>query len=350
MRLMTKFMMMTVLAVSLAGFSACQKADQNISPNIAQEGSQIILAAQSAQSGKTAPAIFNEQAAKEAPKLKGRTVTLPGLQNLDLQRPDLQHKDIPSPNPEITSNDKLPLSLNGGRAIKAPRPEKNSRIKAVEVQTTPYQNPPKQFMLDQVINPASNSTANVDTQIVESAPLETAPAPLETVPAPVKHWRVDASKSHLKFTATQEGQPFDGEFKSFSADIQFHPDNLAGSSVTVRVPISDVDAGSTDRNSTLPGKAWFSVKAFPDAVFTAQDFVVAGDGAYIANGTLSMKGAERPLSLPFTLDLTGDMAVMRSLINMNRTQWDIGEKPWNTDEWVGTNVELDIAITAQAAP
>lgn len=336
MRLMTKFMMSTLLTLSTAGLVACQNADQNISPdisqdiaqevspNIAHEAGQVILAAQSTQMDLTED---------KAPKLKARSVISTGL----------QRKDAVPPSPKVISNDKPSSKIDETRVLKVAPPIKNSRVNAVEVQTTPYQNPPKQLILDQVISPAGNSNANGDTQIVESAQME-------TVPMPVKRWQMDASKSHLKFTATQEGQPFDGEFKNFIADIKFHPDNLAGSSVTVTVPISGVDAGSTDRNSTLPGKAWFSVKAFPDAVFSAQDFIAAGNGAYIANGTLSMKGAARPLSLPFTLDLTSDSAVMRSRVDMNRTQWGIGEKPWDTDEWVGTNVTLDIRVTAQAAP
>jgi len=165
----------------------------------------------------------------------------------------------------------------------------------------------------------------------------------------VSQWQVDIEKSHLKFSALQEGEAFDGAFEMFSADIQFSADNLENSSVTVTVPLSSVDAGSTDRNSTLPGKAWFSTKKFPDAVFTANVFKPMGEGAYDAEGELTIKGISRPLSLPFTLDVDDDMAVMRSTLEMNRTEWDIGEKPWNTDEWVSTGVKLDILVTAKRA-
>ena len=178
---------------------------------------------------------------------------------------------------------------------------------------------------------------------------ETAQATSSTLAASivaVKHWTVDPEASYLKFTALQEGEPFEGQFKNFTADIQFDPDNLAASFVTVTVPISSADAGSTDRNSTLPGKAWFSAKKFPDAVFEAKTFKTMGEGAYDAVGTLTIKGKSVPLSLPFTLDMEGDKAVMMSTLSMNRNDWDIGTKPWNTDEWVSTDVRLDITVTA----
>ena len=81
--------------------------------------------------------------------------------------------------------------------------------------------------------------------------------------------------SHLKFSALQEGEPFEDAFKAFTAVIDFDPDDLASSYVKVTVPLAGIDAGSTDRNSTLPGKVWFSAKAFPDAVFEAREFTRA---------------------------------------------------------------------------
>ncbi len=169
----------------------------------------------------------------------------------------------------------------------------------------------------------------------------------DTVRPDAEIWQVIAKQSHLKFKALQEGEAFEGEFKDFTAEIKFHPDNLEDSVVKVTVPILGVDAGSTDRNSTLPGKAWFSAKKFPNAIFTASAFTQTSESQYEAAGALTIKGISRPLSLPFTLDIEGGIAKMRSQLEVKRTDWDIGETPWHTDEWVSTSVNLDIAVTAQ---
>ncbi|MEP1230230.1 MAG: YceI family protein [Litorimonas sp.] len=165
----------------------------------------------------------------------------------------------------------------------------------------------------------------------------------------VKSWQVNSEASHINFTAMQEGEPFEGGFENFVAEIKFHPDVLEESFVKVTVPISGIDAGNADRNSTIPGKVWFYVKNFPDAVYTASSFKASGDGSYEAIGELMMKGVSVPLTLPFTLEIDGDEAVMRSTLDINRNDWNIGEKPWNTDEWVSTGVTLDILITAESA-
>jgi len=169
------------------------------------------------------------------------------------------------------------------------------------------------------------------------------------VTAPVAaavNWDIQAESSHIRFIAKQEGSPFSGEFQAFSGVINFDPAAPQSGSVKITVPLKSVDAGTSDRNSTLPGKVWFSTKAFPEAVYTSSDISKVGDG-YIAKGELTLKGLSVPLDLPFNLEINGDTAVMTSAVDMDRTQWNVGAAPWDTDEWVSKAVTLDIQVTAK---
>jgi len=167
-----------------------------------------------------------------------------------------------------------------------------------------------------------------------------------SVAAETGNWDIQAEGSHLRFSAEQEGETFTGEFKDFTGVIDFDPDTPETGSVKISVPLKSVDAGSNDRNSTLPGKVWFSAKAFPDAVFTSSDISASGEG-YLAKGELALKGVSVPMDLPFKLALDGDSAVMTSGVTMDRTKWNVGAAPWDTDEWVSRSVKLDIQVTAQ---
>lgn len=159
-------------------------------------------------------------------------------------------------------------------------------------------------------------------------------------------WDILAEGSHIRFTAQQEGSDFTGAFTAFTGDIAFDPDAPEAGAVTISIPLSGVDAGSKDRNSTLPAKVWFSTKAFPTAVFTSDKISRDGEG-YLAKGELTLKGKSAPVALPFTLEIDGDRAVMNGAVTIDRTTWDVGSDPWNTDEWVSTGVSLDIKVTAQ---
>lgn len=159
------------------------------------------------------------------------------------------------------------------------------------------------------------------------------------------NWDIQADDSHIQFSAEQEGTTFTGEFREFSGVISFDPAAPETGSVRITVPLKSVDAGSKDRTSSLPDKVWFSAKAFPEAVYTSSDISAQGDG-YVAKGELTLKGVSVPLDLPFNLDVDGTSAVMTSTVEMDRTLWNIGAAPWDTDEWVSRTVKLDLKVTA----
>ena len=159
------------------------------------------------------------------------------------------------------------------------------------------------------------------------------------------NWDIVAEASHIHFTAKQEGEPFTGEFSEFSGLINFDPDALEDSYVRIEIPLASVDAGTKDRNSTLPGKVWFSSKAFPVAIYESSEIVSVGE-SYEARGSLTMKGVSLPVSLSFDLEIAGDRAEMTGQTTLDRTEWQVGADPWHTDEWVSKNVKLDVKIEA----
>jgi len=53
-----------------------------------------------------------------------------------------------------------------------------------------------------------------------------------------------------------------------------------------------------------------------------------------------------PIDLPFNLALDEQKAVMTSTYEMDRTKWNVGAAPWDTDEWVSRSVMLNIQVTA----
>ena len=190
---------------------------------------------------------------------------------------------------------------------------------------------------------ACSEARTADKNAADQVSAAAAPA---AAPIAAANWDIQAGRSHIRFTAKQEGSPFSGEFQAFSGIINFDPAAPQNGSVKITVPLKSVDAGSNDRNSTLPGKVWFSAKAFPEAVYRSSEISKDGDG-YIAKGELTLKGLSVPLDIPFNLDIKGDTAVMTGAVEMDRTQWKVGAAPWDTDEWVSKSVTLDLHVTAK---
>lgn len=175
---------------------------------------------------------------------------------------------------------------------------------------------------------------------------ETAPA-ARTSMERIGNWIVLKDSSHVKFTGSQQGKAFTGEFQKYDVLINFKEDAVEEASVTATIDLASVSARDKDRDGALPGKEWFDVKNSPKAVFQSDDFVKTGDKVYEARGTLSMKGKSQALTLPFTLDITGARAEMEGEVTIDRTLWEVGSGNWSTDEWVSTKVVVDVKITAE---
>lgn len=186
-----------------------------------------------------------------------------------------------------------------------------------------------------------------------NSPSETGQASALDVAVEAEHetnWTVLPDESHIKFSALQQGKKFEGEFTDYDAAILFDADRLEESQVTVRVRLMSAEAGDQERNETLKSKAWFATKSFPVATFVGSNFTSTGNGTYVVKGPLSIKGVKREIEFPFSLESVGSgvdgKTLMTATISLDRTEWSIGEDPWNTEEWVSQEVYLNLQVTA----
>lgn len=163
-------------------------------------------------------------------------------------------------------------------------------------------------------------------------------------------WTVDPAKSHIKFTGTQTEQPFTGEFKTFSATIDYDPAKPQAAHVVVLVDTGSAATGDTQRDEAMPQSDWFDVKQFPQAKFEATGFKPLGGDKFEADGTLTIRSISKPVVLPFTLTTTGDTAHVVGHADLMRSSFGVGQGAWASPEWVKFEVGVDIDLTATKAP
>jgi polyisoprenoid-binding protein YceI len=108
--------------------------------------------------------------------------------------------------------------------------------------------------------------------------------------------------------------------------------------------------GDADRDEALPLDDWFAAKRFPKATFTATSFKAMGGNRYQAVGALTIRGVTKPLTLPFTLVITGGVAKMNASVGLNRLAFGVGQGDWKTTEVVPGTVTVNISLTAKRAP
>lgn len=163
-------------------------------------------------------------------------------------------------------------------------------------------------------------------------------------------WTMTPETSTLSFAGTQTGSEFRGQFRRFETGIVLDPADLSSATIEVLVDIASFASGSPDRDSDSQNRSWFYTANFPQAVFTSSQVVEAGDGSYVALGTLEIKGVAREVELPFTLSIDGDSAVAEGTLSLDRLDYEVGNMDEDVEEeLVGHGVTVSFHIEATRA-
>jgi polyisoprenoid-binding protein YceI len=159
-------------------------------------------------------------------------------------------------------------------------------------------------------------------------------------------WIVDKARSKLGFDSAMSGVKFSGAFQQWDAAITFDPKDLATSKAVVTVNVASAKTGDNDRDSNIPTADWFNAAKFPKATFVTSSIKAVGPNKYVANGILSLKGISKPVTLPFTLTIAGNIATMSGSVAIDRSQWGVGAGQFAGEDTVPHAVTVQIAITA----
>ena len=81
-------------------------------------------------------------------------------------------------------------------------------------------------------------------------------------------WNIDPDHSHLTFTVDNLGFSIThGQFRKFTADVDFDPENVETSSVSFVIDAKSVDTNSKGRDKSIRSKNYLNVKNFPEIAF-----------------------------------------------------------------------------------
>jgi len=134
---------------------------------------------------------------------------------------------------------------------------------------------------------------------------------------------VQAPGSSLAFAGKYQGDVFTGRFPGFSTRMRFDPAQLANASLDVTIPLATSTTGNADYDENLRGADFFDAAKFPQAHYTATHFRSLGGNQYAADGTLSLHGASKPVTLTFTWT-PGAQPVLTGKATVKRLDFGIG--------------------------
>lgn len=137
----------------------------------------------------------------------------------------------------------------------------------------------------------------------------------------MQKWQVDVENSQVSFKIKNAGFNVSGSLQGLEAEIVFDETDLENSSFNASVLVETIDTGIEKRDKHLKAKSYFDVATHPRIQFTSTAIRKKGD-QYEAEGTLTIKGVSKTVSIPFTFqDNTFD-----GTLSLDRLDYGVGKK------------------------
>lgn len=157
-----------------------------------------------------------------------------------------------------------------------------------------------------------------------------------------------APGSTLAFAGTYQGEVFTGKFTGFATRFSFDPKRLAASKLDVTIPLATASTGNPDYDGELRGDAFFNATKFPQAKYTASKFRALGGNRYAADGTLSLRGVSKPVTLEFTWT-PGAKPVLAGKATVKRLDFGVGDGDWADTSLIPDAIAISTKVIFQLA-
>ncbi|MGI8560995.1 MAG: YceI family protein [Luteimonas sp.] len=136
-----------------------------------------------------------------------------------------------------------------------------------------------------------------------------------------------APGSTLTFAGSYQGETFVGRFPGFATRLSFDPARLDDARLDVVIPLATATIGISDYDGELRGASFFDSAKFAQARYTARKFRRLGGGRFAADGTLSLRGISRPVTLEFTWT-PGAKPILAGKATVQRLDFGVGSGDW----------------------
>lgn len=160
---------------------------------------------------------------------------------------------------------------------------------------------------------------------------------------------VQAPRAALAFAGKYQGKVFTGTFPGFRTTMRFDPQDLANARLDVAIPIATASTGNREYDREMRGKAFLDAAGFPQARYTATGFRALGGNRYAADGTLTLRGIARPVTLTFTWT-PGPRPLLVGKATVHRLRFDVGGGDWADTKLLPDAIAVATKLELQPAP
>lgn len=155
-----------------------------------------------------------------------------------------------------------------------------------------------------------------------------------------------AAGSSLTFAGNYQGEVFNGRFPGFATRLSFDPKRLAASKLDVVIPLASATTGNSDYDGEMRGASFFNSGKFAQARYSANKFRSLGGNRYAADGTLSLRGVSKPVTLTFAWT-PGARPVLTGKGTVKRLDFGVGGGDWADADTIPNEIVVSTKVILQ---
>jgi len=111
-------------------------------------------------------------------------------------------------------------------------------------------------------------------------------------------WTLDPTHSELQFKIKHLMiSTVTGQFNNFSATVKTAGDDFSTARVSFSADIDSISTNNEQRDHHLKNGDFFDAENYPKLLFESSSMDKTGDDTFKLNGTLTMRGVSKPVSL-----------------------------------------------------
>ncbi|MDX1776316.1 MAG: YceI family protein [Desulfobulbales bacterium] len=112
-------------------------------------------------------------------------------------------------------------------------------------------------------------------------------------------WQLDTVHTNFYFDVKHTYATVRGQFKEFSGDVYFNPENVDNNRFDFVIKVDSVDTGVGKRDMHLRSPDFFDAVKYPLITFKSTRISRTADNKYSVAGTLTIKDVSRDVTLEF---------------------------------------------------
>ncbi len=159
-----------------------------------------------------------------------------------------------------------------------------------------------------------------------------------------RDYAVLADKSSLAFTATYEGEGFEGRFTRFTPRVAIDDADPANTKIEADIDMASANTDNEERDETLGTAEFFDTARYAQAKFRTTS-CHGPPPKFECDATLTIRDRTQPMSIAFTLaDAPDGNATLAADTIVRRSQFEVGTGDWTDTELIADEVAVRVRL------